>query len=1364
MKLNPSTPEAINNLSVRLSVAGAPVGSGFVISSDDNEYCYVLTARHCFENLAGANDLSIDWYDYDRHTFIALATTFNECSLLAFPAEETYDGAILVIPRSKLPVSVPSVVLVPSVMPDQAFRFRGFPNGLSNEEPEELEAKVVYTSNLEVKLKVQEDVEDNSTSAYSNVKGFSGSGLYQKVGNQVYVAGIVIGFQSGITRIIAHSLLRINELLREKDLPELLFSDAPTRPSNADPIDSGDFVAQCKRLLDDAVQSWEDMRPKQGIGIVRTVRKNISDSAMSTGLRNSLLARVNYLEALIASDLRDDTNVDDMFIIANALVPNLLSYQERAAEAYLNMGEIEKAYEIAEAILKTNPYNPYAWLVLIQLEPTEIVPEIVQSDPVYKVGYLTRTRRNKGDGVIRISDYSGLFRAEIDTQKVPVSINRRRIYYWSYIAQFAFHELISRLGHIHNLERPKELLGNPQLQFASDLLERICERVERSDLKNDNFFQIIRFDYCYCRYFLSDDATIAREMAHELFELFIGTKKAIILPYAPNRPAAIESIPHRLIDLLLILYSQKEGQKMLDAIAADTIHTNQPIINLFKGMAYGLMGDSDQQVESLKVYLEKTDNLDELETINFLDPIRILLQNGASIDFVQQLAIESKTFVQPYYKLLLEAFLWSVEKGPKDRARSRVEEIRKHWDSLSDTLRKIVARMHMQLAEWTVARELLAQICDEAEESEELGLYIIAIYNEQRDVPLFLKLAADWRANFLPNSGLTYCEMAIHRPLHNYTKMEEVAAYGLAHFPDSVNFWWDLVSSLHSQGASKKEALLAQLAHDEYLFNEEFTGEGRFVLAHVCFTAGLPQKGLELSYRALKANSDNPAIQHKYFSLSTNYQAFDSLTEPEVAHQDMVVRLRFGNNEQLIELTEEAISYNRIARAVIGHRVGESFKLHDSITGRDDEEYVVARIFDKYTGQIALIAQKAEHPLSGLPMKSFKIATDEVGELDFDGFHKQLQDLFGAEGTKRKIIIDDLRQKFTQGAIGFTELCQNAFGGDPIAAWNYATSDQAGGFPVCPLCLQNTPVINDDTEYVLDFTSVLSLFFLSKLQPIAFQNRFIVSQFLIDYVGQELETAQHERGSKMSAEIFIDRTIPHFYPEDQQERKNAFYQELLDWIFAYCKPDYAPERLSQDFMDQGAEDRLFSEDKAFSSSFMDSLLLAVRPNRVLVTDDMLPFRSMSGGGLRLITVEHFLRIEHSQSYLEHLWIELVGFNFRGLTLGSNQLYQVFKNSLLESSYQKNYFRATFSFSQQYNPEPKLLLGVILFLKRVYTEDFSLEYKRQVSQALLRRYFIGSPSITERKVLLIHQRIDREFQLMGDYGDYVKDDFNIVLEN
>lgn len=1363
MNPNPSTSEAINNLSVRLSVAGEPVGSGFVISSDDNEYCYVLTARHCFENLAGTNDLSIDWYDYDRHTFIALITTFDESPLLAFPTEETYDGAILVIPRSKLPVSVHSVVLVPSVMPDQAFRFRGFPDILSNKEPEELDVKVGFVPGHQIRLKVQEAVEDNGTSAYSNVKGFSGSGLYQKIDNQIYVAGIVIEFQSGITRIIAHSLFRINELLREKSLPELLFSDATTRSSNANPIDSGDFVAQCKRLLDDAEQSWEDMRPKQGIGIVRTVRKNITDSALSTGLRNSLLARVNYLEALIAGDLRDDTNTDDMFIRANALVPDTTVYQERAAEAYLNMGENEKAYEVAEAILKNNPYNPYAWLVLIQLEPTEIVPEIVQSDPVYKVGYLTRTRRNKGDGVIRISDYSGLFRAEIDTQKVPVSINRRRIYYWSYIAQFAFHELISRLGHIHNLERPKELLGNPQLQFASDLLEHICERVERSDLKNDNFFQIIRFDYCYCRYFLSDDATIAREMAHELFELFIGTKKAIILPYVPNRPPAIESIPHRLIDLLLILYSQKEGKKMIDAIAADTIHTNQPIINLFGGMAYGLMDDSDQQVESLKVYLEKTNNLDELETINVLDPIRILLQNGASINFVYQLAIDGKTFVQPYYKLLLEAFLWSVEKGPKDRARSRVEEIRKYWDSLSDTLRKVVARIHIPLGEWTVARELLAQLCDKAEESEELGLYIIAIYNEQRDIPLFLKLAAHWRANFLPNPGLTYCEMVIHRHLHNYAKMEEVATYGLKHFPDSIVYWWDLVRSLHSQRRPKKEALLAQLALDEYVFHEEFTGETRFALAHVCFTVGLSEKGLELSYKALKDNPYDPAIQHKYFSLSTNYQAFDNLIEPEVAQQDMVVRLRLGSNEQLIELTEEAISHNRIAHATIGHRVGESFKLHDNITGRDDE-YVIVQIINKYTGQLPLIMQKAEQPLSDFPIKSIKIATDEVGELDFDGFHKQLQDLFGAEGTKRKIIVDDLRQKFARGVIGFTELCQNAFGGDPIAAWNYATSDQAGGFPVCPLCLQNTPVINDDTEYVLDFTSVLSLFFLSKLQPIAFQNRFIVSQFLIDYVGQELETAQHERGSKMSAEIFIDRTIPHFYPEDQQERKTAFYQELLDWIIVYCKPDYAPERLNQDFMDQGAEDRLFSEDRAFSSSFMDSLLLAIRPNRILVTDDMLPFRSMSGGGLRLITVEHFLRIEHSQSYLEHLWIELVGFNFRGLTLGSNQLYQVFKNSLLESSYQKNYFRATFSFSQQYNPEPKLLLGVIVFLKRVYTEDFSLEYKRQTSQALLRRYFIGSSSITERRLLLIHQLIDREFQLMGDYGDYLKDDFNIVLEN
>jgi tetratricopeptide (TPR) repeat protein len=1350
----------INNLTVRLTVAGQPVGSGFVVVSDYNENCYVLTARHCIANLKEIKEISIDWYDYDERTFKSLQVDLDTYPPLFYGSNETYDGAILVMPRLELPVWVEPVVLVSHTGPDQPFRFRGFPDALSNEHPEELDATAGLSLGHQIKLKVPESVEDNTTIAYANVKGFSGSGLFRQENKQIYVAGIITDYQVGIKRFIAHSLNPLNELLRANNLPELNILGASLTNSTGNQVDAADFVDQCRRLLDEAEQAWEDLRPRQGVNIVRAVRNNLIGAVLSTDRRNLLLARVSYLEALIAGDLREEVDVDKLFIEANALAPDVLSYQERAANAYLNKKQPDKAYEIAETILKTQPFNPYAWLIIAHLEPSQPAPPTVQAEPAFKVGYLTTAGKLKGDGTVRTTDYKDLFRSEIADQELPNSISRRRIYYWSYVAQFTLHDLLTRLKRIHNIQGPKELRGNAQLKYAHDLLERICQRVESSDLRNDKFFQVIRFEFCYCRYYLTDDAATADYMAQQLFELFVGTKQVAALPYLPNRPAAIEAIPHRLMDLLQILFGQQEGQKMLDVINADKIYSNEPILDLFKGMAYGLINDSEKQVESFQTFLTRTDNLDDLDVINFLAPIQILLKAGISNESIQRLAIDNKSFDQPYYKPLLEAFLWAEEQGPKDRARTCAEHVKEHWSVLPDLIRMVLPRVYLQLGDWSVAKELLAQLCNEEVESEELLLFTMAIYYERREIARFLQLAGNWRAKFTPHSGLIRDELSVYQSLRNWVKMEEVAIYGLTHFPDSVAYWFDLVRSLYSQGDTRRESLLAQLALDHHLFRDDFTPEARSTLIHICFTAGLVEKGLELSYRVLKANPNNPEIQQYYFSLSTNYQAFDNLDKPETAQSDMVVRLQLKDDIQLLELTEEAVRYNRVAKATIGLAVGESFKLHDQVMHRD-EEYTVVQIMDKYSGQLAFIMKNSEQPFSGLAMRSMEIPTDEAGELDFNKFHQQLKELLGPEGTKQKIITDELRQKFAKGEIGFTELCQGAYGGDPVAAWNYATSDFASGFPLIPICLQSTASQSEGSEYVLDFTSMFTLFFLSKIRSINFEKTpFIVSQFLIDYVSLELETARNERGSAISEEILVDRITPHFHPEDQQQRKAIFYQELLDWIHAHCKPDYAPERLGSEFTDRDNEREIFPEDRAFMSSFSDTLLLANRPNRIWITDDSLPYRSRAG--VALMTTEHFLHREYSQLYLDQLWLDLVGFNFRGLTLGADQLYRVFRDSLLEDANQKNYYRATFSFSKQYNPEPRLLIAAILFLKMVYKEPFSLDYKRQVSQALLRRHLTGVSSVTERGVLLIRLLIDREFELLGDLGNFLKEDLDIAI--
>lgn len=1349
----------IDNLSVRIVVSGKAVGSGCVIFKD-LDLCYVLTARHCLDSLNAAGTVQIQWYDYESLDFVGITVPLDDHPVVACPSDERYDGAILVFPVASLPVDVPPVFLSTAAGAGAPLYFRGFPKVLYNQEPEQLRVQVVFHTPYQIKLKVEDDVEDNGSEAFANVQGFSGSGLYQKIEEKIYVSGVIKEFQSGIPRFLAHDLSRLNALLKSGSLPELIFSDLPIVKRESKPADTGDFVTQCVKLLDDAERHWKALNPRQGFDIVRAVRKSIDDSALPGGQRNSLLSRVNYLEAFTGGDLKENVDEDSLFVSANLMMPGMKAYQERAANAYLNQEEPEKANEVAETILATDPTNPHAWLILTQLHPSQDVPESVKSHYVYKVGLLTKVRRKKGDGLVRISDLPSVFQEEISTSKLPNSIDRKNIFYWCYVAQYAMHEVFTKRGNSKDLKRPFELMEKRQLEYASNLLSMLSERVEISDFRNDAFFQIIRFEYCYCQYMLAENEEVRNQMADQLFDLFIGSKQVVPLPYTTHRPPVIDSIPQRLIDLLQILYSQGRGKKMLDAIAADALSVDNPILELFKGLAYGLEGDSPRHIESLKNFLSQTKDLDEISTVNFIDPIRFLRSIGTPLEEIYNLALVGKIFEQPYYKLILEALICGTESDRIDHARESAETAVNHWADMSDTQRRILARIYVDWKEWKTARELLADLCDEAHESEDLLFYIVAIFEERDDISLALRLAAHWRKNLTPHKTLVHYELAVLRYLRNYKMLEEIATYGIAHFPDWSHCWWDLVHALYGQRAEKHQDLITQLSIDRHLFNENFTLQTKFAIAHVCFVSGLTERGLEIAYRALRSNPENPGVQQAYFGLSRKYRAFDLLNVPETAQEDTVIGLRFGDSVEILELTKDNIVTNRIANAAVGKRVGESFQLHNPMI-QIDEEYTVVEILNKYSGQLAKITKNIANPMSGMAIRVVKMDFDEAGEPDGEGFIKQIQELFGAGGTKSRLMNNEARDNFAKGKTGFTELCQGIYHGNAVAAWDYATCDGAGGFPIPPMYLQPEPDVEGNFAYVLDFTSLLCLFFLDKTQSIPFDGKppFVVSQFLIDRVARDLEDARFEREAVMSAEILIGKTNAHVHTEDHQSKKIQFYQELMDWIDAHCEPDYAPERLTAESHGSEETNSIFSDQDTFGSILFDSLLLATRPNRILVTDDLLIFRSI-GGGPVVRTTEFYLKTEFSELYENDLWLHMVAFNFRGLTLSEEQLFRVFKDSLLGQ--QNNYTKAAYSFSREYNPKPDIILSVIKFLKKLYTEDYAFDYKRKTSQALIRRYFTGWASINESVIRFIYAAIESEFRLMGDHVNHLKEDFAIVI--
>lgn len=243
-----------------------------------------------------------------------------------------------------------------------------------------------------------------------------------------------------------------------------------------------------------------------------------------------------------------------------------------------------------------------------------------------------------------------------------------------------------------------------------------------------------------------------------------------------------------------------------------------------------------------------------------------------------------------------------------------------------------------------------------------------------------------------------------------------------------------------------------------------------------------------------------------------------------------------------------------------------------------------------------------------------------------------------------------------------------------------------------------------------------------------------------------------------------DQLIPYFHPDDLQERQIKFWLSLRDWIKSNCRPDYAWERLEYYQQEDNADSKpFFSDQNIFKSSFFDTLLLANRPNRFLISDDMFLYTKSSTGHIDSMTTEWYLRKMHSMLYQETLWIELVRINFRGIELSGKQLYQTFSSTKLATQNSSDYLKAMNSFAPRYNPDRNNLLRVVTFLKSLYAENLILDYKRRISRTLFQTALTAPEPIPKQALRLLLNHINSEFYLLGGYGDMVKEDLYYAIE-
>lgn len=1066
--MNNSSIDPLASLSVRISTARGSLGSGFIVFSDKTDVVYVLTARHCIEEIPITELILVDFYDYDRSDFfpsIALTDRFY------FKGGDSYDIAILPLLKGDIPLTLMPCGLLAAIPKNKQYTFRGFPSGHNCRKPEDMNAKSSFSSGNTTQLKSSIRPEDNETTAYANTQGFSGSGLVSEVQGQLFLFGIITHYESRFNTFTAHDLYRINELLSQNGR-SLLRIENPGVAVKTEAIEPS-FISQNKDSLRQAEAFWKDLQPHRAQTLIESVRQNVEESGLPVEHRNPILAKVYYLKAFIDSDLGNSDNTGTLLIQAYNLHQEKKEYRERAAAAYFEMDNLPKAYEIAESILEEDEENARAWTIMSQLKPELTIPDRVKISPVFKVGQVNRLAKIGKE--ISSSQLATIFFEELDSRPPIIDLNRLNIYYWDYVAQTAMRQSLRQSGDKLSLLKPDNLTENILLKYARDLLSDICERVHGSDFQDQVIFRIARFDYVLCQYFLTDDPTQESRLVQQLYQLFVGEKLSQNPSFLKGSIPIVESMPKRLIEVLVIFLQKANPQLVIDAVT-EAPKSELAEIQLMLGQAHAMLKQTDKMIEAYHQYVIEVYEIDQHTATNCIVIIRDMVVTNQSLDIFLSWINAGKKFTKNFIKNLLIAFCQSADNTKRVSTKRLADAVKDFWNELGHPLRKALAVTYSDIEDWTTAKSLWRELIgDGTKETDELRIYIITLYREYQDFYELSTRLVYWRKRFTPDVRLILYESAIYRVMNNYAMQAEVAAYGMKHFPDNSLFWADRIRALHRLDDTDSLSPLL----DERILTTKLPPNICMSVAHVYLVRNKAGLGKEACYHILKQNWANPIIKQAYLSLPTTYNTAFDTPSPEITYEGTVVSLSAEGREYLLELTSDELQYNPIAKQVVGLRLNESFS-HKKPFTNEQITYSVVNIFDKYLGQCALIYEEIRQKPSAMPFQAFEFPASEDPTQLLD----QMKKIIGPHEIGRSLQSEEAKTLFANHEIGFFELAQNVFGGDPIRAWEYATSNFGNGFPIFPLILLSkrkpSILVNEKTEFLLDFSSLLTMHYLAR--------------------------------------------------------------------------------------------------------------------------------------------------------------------------------------------------------------------------------------------------------------------------------------------
>ena len=291
-------------------------------------------------------------------------------------------------------------------------------------------------------------------------------------------------------------------------------------------------------------------------------------------------------------------------------------------------------------------------------------------------------------------------------------------------------------------------------------------------------------------------------------------------------------------------------------------------------------------------------------------------------------------------------------------------------------------------------------------------------------------------------------------------------------------------------------------------------------------------------------NKEKPALRMLYLTLSNATNEKETVFKQyEEVKDGVYVYYTLNGIEQEAPLYMKPDSCSRIIKSLMGHKSGDKVMVEKEF-GNAYDTVEIKEIVNHHYALLKGIYAEMKNPIaSNLPTTMFQLP--ETG--DVEALNDFLVKTFASQEEERRKAVKECLDKYKAGEIPYGMVSVFLYEGDFIRGYYFLCSKE-NGILLNPTCLQERIPNDPSIEYVLDYSSLMLFYELSRTESVTFKHQFVVSKVVEEIAERQIEKLEKSPDESLSVNISLEGVEPIIQTKESKQWAIGLFRGLLEWI------------------------------------------------------------------------------------------------------------------------------------------------------------------------------------------------------------------------